>query len=1401
MILFKIEDIFSITGRGTVVTGALVRGKIRKGDKVSVPLNDGTRELFVVEGLMLNRRQVSGIMGPQDKAALLFRNLRERIDPSGDIRGADFHDREDPAPGVRWNLSDQPQLDGKLEFDVPRESALMLLPLRIETFCDGTTLKIRAFPDAMHADATAGFSESEVADGNRWESGEMTTADLDAAAGIARSYAIRQAVKKGRLVAGESGDRPLARSLPPRLIYCVSFDTHPGERFEQEGKDIPKDLPTGPGDGDTALLSRKGDPLYWIADFDTAVEVGMALTFSVPPGAKTAKVAVIGAGDMAVEDTLDILAKGPGLTSLFSGQTTKGEDAGTGGPLASLPDGKQGALHGLLNSKNIPDTLTTKDSKALTNAILCVLWEAAIRPTFVFDKIFGQEGGLGADAAALDALHNQLWRALPDFADLPVLSVGRTPVGIMGVSTKPSSKHPWLGKITKGIREAGQLSQYAETLRSPAAPADDLAQTLARMPFGQLWRDRARWEVLTVAKLIAAGSNTYSNEQRRMVGQMAANAQSADKLLTDIGFRTNRELPFSKLTGSPIPARNCGPLIAEGGETSTDIWADPVIEDILHGRYVDNLLNEQADRRKNEGPEPLFRVLCEDAMRNILADMQAVIQQPDTYQAANVRAEVLLNRRRAGETTAHRLMETLLQNSGGNAVGVRDNAPQTTRSDDLRRLIGKLEYLLKQPQDLLHHTVANVIDWFSLRPDIWIEGEARIRLEQDADSTSVGAWGYVEDVPLTTHPDPDATYLIAPSQRLARLAGFLARAEEGFVLEGMDGIFDAALTAPRVKMARRLMTELTRAGRYDAGLTRVICEDLQSRGAGSVIETLAETFPDPEEEGQSPLRFDALALIDNDLPADLRTVGNDREALDAVLAEVRDGIDILGAVMLAEGGLALTEGRPDRASGILAARGAGAVPPADPEVLEPRVSGAAIGFGVGVTGGEKNPLNDIATRLIGELRGEISLTENTAFTPLRSYDIANIPSPLALVRLSAPDRDTAAALAELACLSTGRDPEGFTGTLDDKAQQTIWAAARVNRLLSEARPFKSDDFADPQNTTLSVVEAPSYLTKHTEARIEALEKLMDRLKPFAHQLTLPDVDLDPRPQPGPRPFPTPEPETSSDKDWRALAVELICLGIIKTTKGIARGVLAERALRKIEARIQDAKSLTGEAAAKALDPDMPVIRAFTLPPGNDAWARLFEDHDALEEWLEESQVVRSRLAPLSDLVLGGSDDSWAVQWPGGIVDGQNDWIGGKRVNDGVYHATNGIVFNGPKPESSLICGLMIDQWQEVVPDDSATIGAVIDTPTPTARAPQVALIAPPDPEGKWTLDTVFEVVSTAVNLAKLRSLTLTDLPSDRVELKYRNLGNLLPFLSLRAADTGIYRTHCNPGLEPRYDQP
>lgn len=1397
MILFKIEDIFSITGRGTAVTGALVRGRINKGDKVSVPLTDGTRALIVVEGLMIGRRQVS-VIGPQDKAALLFRNLREKIDPSGHIRGADFQDREDPAPQQGWNLSDQPQLSGDYKFKVPLKSALMLLPLRIETFCDGTTLKIRAFPDAMHADATAGFSESEVADGNRWERGEMTTADLDAAAGTARSYAIRQAVKKGRLVAGESGDRPLARSLPPRLIYCVSFDTHPGERFEQEGKDIPKDLPTGPGDGDTALLSRKGDPLFWIADFDTAVEVGMAHSFRVPPDAKTAKVAVIGAGDMPIERTLDILAKGPGLTSLFSGQTTKGEEAGTGGPLASLPDGKQEALHELLRTKDIPDTLTTKDSKALTNAVLCVLWEAAIRPTFVFDKIFGQEGGLGSDAALLDQLRRQLSRALPDFADIPVLAVGRTPVGIMGVSTKPSREHPWLGKITNGIRDAVPLARHAETLRSPVAPADDLAQTLARMPFGQLWRDRARWEVLTVAKLITAESNTYSNVQRQMVNQMASNAKSADKLLADLGFRGNRELPFSKLTGSPFPTRNCGPLIAEGGETSPHTWADPVIDEMLHGRYVDGLLDNQAARRDDEGPEALFRVLCEDAMRNILADMQAIIDEPNAISAANNRAQILHNPRRIGETTAHRLMATLLQNAGGNAIGVRDNAPQTTRSDDLKRLIKHLEYLLKQPQDLLHHTVANIIDWFSLRPDIWIEGEARIRLEQDADSTSVGAWGYVEDVPLTTHPDPDATYLIAPSQRLARLAGFLARAEEGFVLEGMDGIFDAALTAPRVKMARRLMTELTRAGRYDAGLTRVICEELQSRGAGGVIETLAATFPDIEEEGQSPLRFDALALIDNDLPADLRTVGDHRDKLDAVLAEVRDGIDILGAVMLAEGGLALTEGRPDRATGILAARGAGAVPPADPEVLEPRVSGAALAFGVGVTGHEDDPLNDIAKRLIGDLGGEIRLTEKEPLTPLRSYDIANIPSVLALVRLSAPDRDTAAALAELACLSTGRDPAKYTGTLDDKAQQTIWAAARVNRLLSEARPFKSDDFADPQNTTLSVVESPSYLTKHIDARIEALENLMDRLKPFTKQLTLPDVDLDPRPQPGPRPFPTPEPP--SDTDWQTLAVEIICLGIIKTTKGIPREMLAERALRKIEARIQDARNLTGEAAAKALDPDMPVVRAFTLPPGNDAWARLFEDHDALEEWLEESQVVRSRLAPLSDLVLGGSDDSWAVQWPGGIVDGQNDWIGGKRVNDGVYHATNGIVFNGPKPANSLICGLMIDQWQEVVPDDTATIGAVIDTPTPTARAPQVALIAPPDPDAEWTLDTVFEVVSTAVNLAKLRSLTLTDLPANGAQ-SYNNLGNLLPFLSLRAADTGIYRTHCNPGPEPRHVKP
>jgi len=70
--LMPIEDVFSITGRGTVVTGRVERGKLKVGEEVEiVGLREGIRKT-VVTGIEMFRKTLDEAMAG-DNVGLLLR--------------------------------------------------------------------------------------------------------------------------------------------------------------------------------------------------------------------------------------------------------------------------------------------------------------------------------------------------------------------------------------------------------------------------------------------------------------------------------------------------------------------------------------------------------------------------------------------------------------------------------------------------------------------------------------------------------------------------------------------------------------------------------------------------------------------------------------------------------------------------------------------------------------------------------------------------------------------------------------------------------------------------------------------------------------------------------------------------------------------------------------------------------------------------------------------------------------------------------------------------------------------------------------------------------------------------------------------------------------------------------
>ncbi|TSC61357.1 MAG: elongation factor Tu, partial [Parcubacteria group bacterium Gr01-1014_107] len=81
--LMAIEDIFSIEGRGTVVTGRIERGKVKVGEEVEVIGLSPTQKTVVTGIEMFNKSLDEGLAG--DNAGILLRGLKKEDAHRGQV--------------------------------------------------------------------------------------------------------------------------------------------------------------------------------------------------------------------------------------------------------------------------------------------------------------------------------------------------------------------------------------------------------------------------------------------------------------------------------------------------------------------------------------------------------------------------------------------------------------------------------------------------------------------------------------------------------------------------------------------------------------------------------------------------------------------------------------------------------------------------------------------------------------------------------------------------------------------------------------------------------------------------------------------------------------------------------------------------------------------------------------------------------------------------------------------------------------------------------------------------------------------------------------------------------------------------------------------------------------------
>ncbi|SFT99700.1 hypothetical protein SAMN04489724_3273 [Algoriphagus locisalis] len=155
----------------------------------------------------------------------------------------------------------------------------------------------------------------------------------------------------------------------------------------------------------------------------------------------------------------------------------------------------------------------------------------------------------------------------------------------------------------------------------------------------------------------------------------------------------------------------------------------------------------------------------------------------------------------------------------------------------------------------------------------------------------------------------------------------------------------------------------------------------------------------------------------------------------------------------------------------------------------------------------------------------------------------------------------------------------------------------------------------------------------------------------------------------------------------------------------------------------------------------------------------------MQDWLTGISLVRNRLAYmetvsiLRDVLYADSLSLNAVQLPFDLnnlpaVNERDYWLGaafpktykpdGDRLSLLIFEKENLADVN---------CGLILDEWMEIIPDEKETTGIAFHFNQPDSRAPQNLLLAvPPEKKGTWDFEALALCVEEAFNLAKLRSI-------------------------------------------------
>ncbi|HEX8208199.1 MAG TPA: hypothetical protein VF587_19205, partial [Solirubrobacteraceae bacterium] len=218
---------------------------------------------------------------------------------------------------------------------------------------------------------------------------------------------------------------------------------------------------------------------------------------------------------------------------------------------------------------------------------------------------------------------------------------------------------------------------------------------------------------------------------------------------------------------------------------------------------------------------------------------------------------------------------------------------------------------------------------------------------------------------------------------------------------------------------------------------------------------------------------------------------------------------------------------------------------------------------------------------------------------------------------------------------------------------------------------------------------------------------------------------------------------------------------------LARHDAAATADERIDAITRASRLLCGE--------DLVVVPEFTLAgdAGDEweaalAWSRgghltsHLTSPFALDDWLHGVARVRPKVRALEQAtllagVVGRAEPSLQpIQLPHAA----EGWLGldfapgAELAGDRVLYTAH---YPGPFVKTAALCGLLVDEWTEVIPGETETTGVAFHYDRPDSEPPQaMLLVVPPERRGEWRWDDLVATLHETLDLARQRAVEPAD---------------------------------------------